>query len=309
MKFALIILTLNGGWRLKQLMASVAAQAVHPDEKVIIDSQSTDDTVNTANSFGFTVITIPRRQFSHGGTRQLAVEFVSERFPDIEAIAFMTQDAVLADEFALQQLLRSLKEPRTGAAYGRQLPYLDSGLLGAHARIFNYPDGNCIKTMADVPKLGIKTAFISNSFAVYRLTALREIGGFPKDVILSEDMYAAGKMLKRDWQVAYCADSKAYHSHDYTLLEEFRRYFDIGVFHSRETWLLQTFGKAEGEGIRFLVSEMEFLWSKNARLAMIQSFVRAGVKFAGYRLGLAQKIIPRRLKTFFSMNKAYWLNE
>ena len=38
-----------------------------------------------------------------------------------------------------------------------------------------------------------------------------------------------------------------------------RRYFDIGVMLAREPWLLETFGKPEGEGARFVRSEPAYL--------------------------------------------------
>jgi len=52
-----------------------------------------------------------------------------------------------------------------------------------------------------------------------------------------------------------------FHSHDYSFLDEFKRYFDIGVFHTNTSWLQQTFGGASGEGLRFVISEMRYLMS------------------------------------------------
>ena len=83
----------------------------------------------------------------------------------------------------------------------------------------------------------MKTAFNSNSFAAYRRKALKDVGGFPINTILSEDMYVTAKMLLKNWSVAYCADAKVYHSHNYTIWQEFKRYFDIGVFHAKEAWI------------------------------------------------------------------------
>lgn len=77
-------------------------------------------------------------------------------------------------------------------------------------------------------------------------------------------MYVAAKMLKCGWKVAYCANATVYHSHNYSLLDEFRRYFDIGVFNAREPWVLAEFGVAESEGVKFIRSEFLFLFRKNA---------------------------------------------
>ena len=80
-------------------------------------------------------------------------------------------------------------------------------------------------------------AFISNSFAAYRVSVLKEVGGFPDDVIFGEDMFVATKMLKAGYKIAYAAGACVYHSHDYSLWQEMKRYFDMGVFHAREPWI------------------------------------------------------------------------
>jgi rhamnosyltransferase len=78
-------------------------------------------------------------------------------------------------------------------------------------------------------------------------------------VIFGEDTVTAGKLLQAGYKVAYVADAPVYHSHSYTAIQEFRRYFDIGVLHIREAWLQEIFGKAGGEGIRFVLSELRYL--------------------------------------------------
>ncbi|HBP78237.1 MAG TPA: rhamnosyltransferase, partial [Halomonas sp.] len=72
--------------------------------------------------------------------------------------------------------------------------------------------------------------------------------------ILSEDMMAGARLLQQGWKLAYCADACVQHSHNYSLSAEFKRYFDVGVFHHQEQWLLAWLGKAEGEGKRFVLS-------------------------------------------------------
>ena len=113
--------------------------------------------------------------------------------------------------------------------------------------------------MADAAELGIKAAFMSNSFAAYRREALMAVGGFPKHVIFAEDMYVAAKMLMAGWKVVYEGSACCRHSHNYTIIEEFRRYFDMGVFHAREPWIRENFGGAGGEGLRYVKSELKYL--------------------------------------------------
>ena len=192
------------------------------------------------------------------------------------------------------------------AAYGRQLPATNATPPAAHARIFNYPSESIIKSADVISFLGIKTAFISNSFAVYRVAHLREQGGFPEKVIFAEDMFLGAKIISSSGKIAYCAQATVYHSHNYSLVQEFRRYFDAGVFHAQNTWLRDLVGRVEGEGLRFVVSEMGFLW-KYAPLWIPVSIVSTLLKWCGFKLGLHYEWLPKSWLPAFSMNKKYWL--
>lgn len=244
---------------------------------------------------------ITPQQFNHGGTRQKA----AEKCKNYTFFIYMTQDAVPANEWALAKLLLAFQDDRVGCAYGRQLPNPNAGLLGAHARLFNYPAQSQIKTIKNAQKLGIKATFISNTFAAYRAAALKEVGGFPRNVILSEDTYVAAKMLLAGWKSAYCAEAQVYHSHDYTIWQEFRRYFDTGVFHAREPWIRERFGQAEGEGKKFVLSEVRYLFHR-APWMLPAMILRDGMKFLGYRMGMKEAALPTWLKEKCSMNRLYW---
>lgn len=297
---ACIIPTYNGERHLHQLLDSIYNQSLKV-YALIVDSNSTDGTIDIIKSRCDEFISIPSSDFNHGGTRQLMVE----RNPEYDIYVFLTQDAYLEDPHALEKIVAPFADPKVGAVCGRQLPHLDANPLASHARAFNYPATSQVKTMADASELGIKTAFMSNSFAAYRKEALLEAGGFPEHVILSEDMYVTAKMLMVGWKVAYASDACCRHSHNYTLAEEFRRYFDQGVFHSREPWIRKTFGGAGGEGFRYVKSELKFLGLSRIYL-WPSSLVRNACKLIAYKLGQQEKYIPVELKKKLSMHKRFW---
>ena len=95
-RLALIIPTLNGGKIFADLITSLASQTRQPDSRILLDSQSTDDTVKLSRAAGFSVISVLRATFDHGGTRQLGI-----RQANANIVVFLTQDAVLADSEAL----------------------------------------------------------------------------------------------------------------------------------------------------------------------------------------------------------------
>lgn len=280
MNCGLIIPTLNAGEQFRTLLEQIAAQSL-PIKKLIVDSQSTDDTATLAKSFGVEVLTIPRETFNHGATRQLALE----KILPLDVVIFLTQDVLLHDDESLARLVKIFGENKSvGLSYGRQLPHTNATNEAAILRAFNYPAESQLRSFDDRKIFGLKTAFASNSFAAYRFDALQSVGGFPSNVPLCEDMYVAAKMLLDGWKIYYAASAQVYHSHNYTAAQEFRRYVQIGKFHAQESWIRETFGSAEGAGKKFVLMKLSMLAKKNP-LDCVGAIFRDAAKFFGYRLG------------------------
>lgn len=278
--FALVVPTLNPGPEWSAWMAALQRQTAKASPVLVIDSCS-DLALNLPpRQRGFELITIPRESFDHGATRQLAFESLQDR---VVVIVFMTQDAILSDPTSLERLICAFNDPSIAAAYGRQLPRPGSGPIAAHARLFNYGPVPLIKQLTDRDRLGLKTCFLSNSFAAYRCRDLAAVGGFPSTPF-GEDMLVAARLLLQQQRIAYVADACVYHSHDYTLKEEFLRYHATGRLHAHHPWLLREFGEATGEGTKFVLSEMHYLL-KHAPFLIPAALLRTLTKFAGYKLG------------------------
>lgn len=269
----------------------------------IVDSGSTlNQYESDLEGLSYHIDKTSSKEFNHGGTRRAE----AERCKDYPFLIFMTQDAIPADENSLANLIDVFKkDDKIGCAYGRQLPNPGASIMAAHARLFNYPDKSQVKQLSDAKRLGIKTAFISNTFAAYRHIVLDEVGSFPKHVILSEDTYVAAKMVLAGYKVAYCADARVFHSHNYSIMQEFRRYFDTGVFHAEQPWIRKSFGAAEGEGKRFVLSESRYILSHKPWL-IVSMVMRDGMKFLGYRMGISYRSLPRGIIKKVSMMKSYW---
>jgi rhamnosyltransferase len=288
--------------KFNQLLIKLGEQKEISFDVYIIDSGSNIDSYQDAlKNLSYTIVKTTPQEFNHGGTRQVAAEACHE-YP---YLVYMTQDAIPVDEFALSNLLKVFDNPKVGCAYGRQLPHKNATTLAARARAFNYPEVSCLKKLSDANKLGIKVSFISDTFAAYCTQALQAVGGFPLKVILGEDTYVASKMVLNGWINAYVADAKVYHSHNYTAFQEFKRYFDTGAFHAQESWIQKSFGRAEGEGKKFVINELRYL-IKYKPLLVIDMFFRDGFKFLGYQMGLHEKAIPLVIKKCISMSPSYW---
>lgn len=304
MKVALCIPTYNALPNLDRLLSIL--QTVRPFffRIYVVDSGSSDGTAERFRSEGYEVRTIPSIEFDHGATRQMAVT----ELDDCDIVTFITQDAVPLSIVSFQRLIKAFDDPEVAIAYGRQLPRPGASPIEAHARLFGYPSQSRIKSKSLIPEIGLRTAVVSNSFAAYRRSVLLELGGFPKGTLFGEDTLTGAKAILTGYKIAYVGDAEVYHSHDYTLLQEFRRYFDNGVFYSREKWILDTFGAAEGSGKAYVLSEMKYLL-KTAPLLLPMSALTVLIKYFGYRVGTMEKYIPSQWKLYFSMNKAFWRRE
>jgi rhamnosyltransferase len=302
MKTILCIPTLNAGSALADLITALRQQIWQPDTLLVIDSGSSDDTVPVFIEAGAQIHRIDKSEFDHGGTRQLALELL----PDADIYIYLTQDAVPAHPEALSELISMFRDKTIGAVYGRQLPRTVATPIEAHARLFNYPEASQVRSLADAPQFGIKTVFFSNSFSAYRRTALQSVDGFPNNTIMGEDTCAVSKMLLAGWKVGYCASAMVFHSHDYQCGAEFRRYFDIGVLHARESWIRKAFGQARGEGLNYVRSELKYLMNNNEIGEIPSALLRTVLKFTGYQLGCMENRLPLELKIRLSMHKGFW---
>ncbi len=298
---SVVIPTYNAGPQFSSLLELLSRQTLQ-HELIIIDSASTDGTQEIAVKWGASLHCIKKKDFNHGATRNLGLELSTS-----EEVIFMTQDAIPVSSTSLATLVSALDSNSTiDMAYGRQIPYDETGVFGKFARITNYPETSVIKNLDLIPKMGIKTCSCSNSFAVYRKKPTLGIGGFPEAIILGEDVSVAAKFILAGRAVAYCAEAEVYHSHDYSIVDEFKRYFDIGVFHKAQYTLLKHFSAAESEGWDYLIKELKYLIvNKHITLIPVQ-IIRTFAKYTGYKLGLLNQKLPNTLKRSVSMHKSFW---
>ena len=280
-KVAIVIPTCNAGREFANLLAEIARQSLPIACKLVIDSASTDGTADVARRHGWQVRSIPKAEFSHGGTRQMAVELLPH---DIEIVVFLTQDVRLPDRYSLAKLVGSFADCRVAAAYGRQLPHEGASIYAAVDREFNYPAVSRIKSMADSSELGIKTAFLSDSFAAYRVQDLVALGGFPK-INICEDMYVAGKLLLAGKHIAYVSEAEARHSHEPKLEDMWHRYREMGRFQRQNPWIRESFGSAGGEGMKLFRYQVGRIYKEKGIAGVLKLLAFDIVKFAAYKLG------------------------
>jgi rhamnosyltransferase len=280
MKTSVIIPTLNAGESIGRLFSALLSQDIESPEILIIDSSSDDNTVGIAKEFGVKTLVIPRETFNHGKTRNIAaLESAGE------ILFFMTQDALPADTTLLSRLIASLGRSDIAAAFGRHIPRSDASPLEAFARYFNYPDSGWVKGRDDIKKYGIKTFFFSNVCSAVKREAFVKVGMFPEGVRANEDMLIAARLILSGYRIAYVPEAMVIHSHNYSLLKLFARYYDIGSSVTANKSILEDV-RAEGEGIRFVKEQIRYVAKQRKYFWLPRILLESSIKYAGYRAGL-----------------------
>ena len=304
MKIDVIIPTYKPGKEFEKLIGRLQKQE-YPIHKIIIINTRTDifpEELNRSN-YKIEITHIEPDQFDHGGTRNMGAGM-----SDADIVVYMTQDAIPVDEKLIGTFAKIFEEnPDIGIAYGRQLPREECNIIERYKRTFNYPEKSLIKTKEDLPKLGIKTFFCSDVCAAYRRNYLLSAGGFENPTIFNEDMIFAGKRIYAGDKVAYVAEAKVIHSHNYTGRQQFHRNFDLAVSQAQHPEVFEGV-PSEGEGIRMVKATAKYLVRNGYPWKVFMLVYQSGCKYIGYFLGKRYEKLPMWLILKCTSSRKYWKN-
>lgn len=204
-RVSVVVPVKDGARYLEELCAAVLAQSPH--ELLVIDSGSSDGSVQIARRAGADVLEIPAESFGHGRTRNLGAERTGG-----ELICFLTQDATPVPGWLDAYARAFAADPRLGAAYGPHLARPDTSPMIAREleEFFAVQDAH--------------PDFLSNVNACYRRACWEEIRF--EDVPYAEDQAFGRALRDTGWRKAYLAEAAVLHAHDYPPLDFMRRYFD-----------------------------------------------------------------------------------
>ncbi|KFI83295.1 glycosyltransferase family 2 protein [Bifidobacterium psychraerophilum] len=287
---SVIIPTLDAQECIQQLLLRLQQQTQRPDEIIVVDSSSSDNTIHEVRKVpGITLFQIPRSQFNHGGTRDWALRHSKGDF-----VLFLTQDAMPSDNYYVARLLQPFSDGLVAMTSGRQLPRDDARPFERLIRQRNYPNKPRVTHLSDVPMLGIKAFFVSDVCAAYRREFYSAVGGFEQSVLTNEDMLIAAKFLQSDYAIAYQPSATVIHSHNLSFRQQFRRNYLEGVEIARHSELLSNVSLTS-EGLSLVKYVVAELFSTKQFFELPWFFLDCFARFAGNKLGLIRgKFISKR---------------
>jgi rhamnosyltransferase len=300
-EISVVLLTYNAEKYIRKLIQSLLNQSIKT-ELIIIDSSSEDMTIDILKEFKISYIQIAKEEFNHGKTRNLGISLSNN-----EIVVFITQDALPISNDSLETLVKPFEtDNKIGIIFGRQKPYPETDIFGSFARIYNYPKDSYERSYESIENYGIKTYFNSNSYSSYRKSILLKYDGFPERIIMCEDSFIAARLILNGFKIRYNANSIVYHSHTYSLTQEFKRYFDIGVAYGSNSWMLTKFKGNKNQGYEYFLAEYKFLIQKSKQLLLPKQILRTILKLIAYRLGKSHQMIPKSIIKKLSLHNKYW---
>lgn len=211
MLISIVIRTLNEARHLGDLLEMIAKQDVrgHAVEVVLVDSGSTDGTVEIAQRKGAKIVTITKQEFSFGRSLNRGCEAAKG-----DALVMISGHCIPTDENWLFNLCDPLDKGIVSYTYGRQIGDDDSNY--SERRIFAkyFPETSAI------PQDGF---FCNNANSAVSRAAWAEFR-FDEELTGLEDMELAKRMVIAGHKVGYVADATVFHHHQESWAQVRRRF-------------------------------------------------------------------------------------
>jgi len=239
-------------------------------------------------------------EFDHGKTRNLGAKDSAA-----DVLIYMTQDAVPEDDTMIAKLVKPLIDGEAEVAYARQVAREDATIAERFSREFNYPGESCIKSAKDIETMGIKAFFCSNACAAYRRDVFEMLGKFPVNMIFNEDMVFARRVLENGFRIAYAADARVIHSHNYTNKQQFHRNFDLAVSQQMHPEAFDGIS-SESEGKVYAKKAFKYFKENGKPLAFIPFAITCVYRLRGYKLGRKYESLSHRKILSYTMSPIYF---
>jgi rhamnosyltransferase len=290
-KTSVIILTKNAGDDLDPVLSRVYSQTgAGTFEVIIIDSGSTDRTLEIAGKYPVRLEKIAPQEFHHAKTRNYAAGIASG-----EILVFLTQDACPVSDLWLQAMLSSFDDQSVAAAYGRQTPRPGSTVERQIVLETVYGEERLIKDPTKPNGLGYRQYHFSDVNSAIRRNVWNAIR-FPEDLKVFEDLGIAKRILDSGLKIVYEPRAAVIHSHNHTTIALFKRYFDAGVIWKKlGIWNNETRDSMLADMRRLMIRKLSRRRHKNG--SSTHSLLRENVaKAAGLFLGLHARYLPHQVK-------------
>lgn len=240
-------------------------------------TESKDKTEEKLKKLNIEYKKIKKEDFSHSLTRE------KEAFEsNADILVFVTQDVIIEKENWLYNLTKDIISGEVDACYSRQI--CTNNTIEKYTRECNYPKESKIVSKEDIKNLGLKTFFFSDASSAIKKETFVKLNGYDhKNLIISEDMYIAYKLIINGYKIKYCADSEVIHSHVFTLKQYYDRYKDTGKFFKENSYLNKyKVNQAGGSMAKYVLKRA---WQDKNWSVLVKYIPNMAARFIGMKVG------------------------
>jgi len=208
---SVVIRTLNEERYLEELLFAIKSQVLIDAtlEVVVIDSGSTDRTIDIANKYSCRITHIDKQDFTFGRSLNWGSKFARGDY-----LVYVSGHCIPASDSWLQALIDPLLKGLAGYSYGRQLGR-DTTKFSERQLFDKY-----FPEFSEIPQQGF---FCNNANSAIARDVWEEFK-FDEDITGLEDMELAKRYVESGGSVAYVAEAPVFHIHDETWRQTRRRY-------------------------------------------------------------------------------------
>jgi glycosyltransferase involved in cell wall biosynthesis len=289
---SILVLAKNEAQNIGSCLKAIYSQKyAGPVEVIVVDSGSTDETLEIARRYPARIEQIPAESFHHARTRNYAATLASG-----EVLIYLAADATPTSDTWLEAMVSNFADPSVGAVYGQHLPKPGSSLERQHTLNAMYGNERIVKEPCSREKLGYRYYTFSTVNAGIRRNVWQSTP-FPENLKVFEDLGIAKSILEAGHKIVYEPQAAVYHSHNHTTIGLFKRYFDLGVtFNRLEIWNDRTRSSMLQALWQLLRRKLARFEGNRSSLILGKSIRQDLAKSAGLFLGLHERYLPLALK-------------
>ncbi|MFI5294035.1 MAG: glycosyltransferase [Thermodesulfovibrionales bacterium] len=227
-KVSVVIPTKNGGTDFRQVLERIRMQKGIDVEIIVVDSGSTDDTIDLAGRFGSQVFSILPSEFGHGKTRNYGARHATGDF-----IVFLSQDAIPIGETCFADMVRGMKnDPKIAAVSAKQVPRSDADFFACwqiwnhYENFLRYPKDEIVSLRKkNLEELGHgdrrRISQIDNICSCIRrdVFAKYEFNDLP----YAEDLDLGLRLVRSGYKIGFLSSVGVIHSHTREAAYYFKR--------------------------------------------------------------------------------------